>query len=419
MRVLYDISMFSSPHKLRAGIYNYAFELIRELVARQGVQAGTLLTSAELQFLAMSRGEQADALFAVLDPALLLPYERLDSPANQLFPWTEHDTRGLLARAANKAWRELSGLAETRWQRRRLARQAQQADLMHFLCFQAFDIALPKVATIHDVIVDLHPEWFTPEHVAQVHRVMSFYTRHIDRFLCVSETTKRDLLARYPLDPDRVRVVYPACAKSYFPEPNQAQAIEFLNTIGVGEEPFLLCLATREPRKNHAAILRAFALLLEDGRCKGTHLVVIGGTGWGLTTPLEASLPLAEQRYLHEVGFLPQPLIRGLLSRAKALVFPSLYEGFGIPPLEAMACGCPVAASRLGSLPEVLGPDAEYVDAYDPQDIARGMARLLNDPQRAQALRQAGLAWVKRYDYAQTAAETVAVYRELCPDAPA
>ena len=414
MRALYDLAAFAFPATHKAGIYTYALRLLAELTRQDLVRAGTYLGNNELYVLARRGPTDWPEIFSLLDPSLLLAYERLDSPCCHLFPWSEGDPRSWVARGANHHWRVLMTALERGLQKRRLVQFVGQADLVHFLCFNALDIPLPKVATIHDVITDLHPEWFPPKHVRHMHTVMDYYKRHVDRYICVSETTRQDFLARYKVAPEHVSVVYPGVNTAYYPEPEQAAALAFLHNQHIGDDPYWVCLATLEPRKNHAAIIRAFAALHADTRYGNTHLVVIGGKGWGLKDPLNRFLPSSHHRYLHETDYLPQPLIRGILSRAQGLVFPTLYEGFGSPPVEAMACGCPVVASRLGALPEVLGEYAEYVDASNDQDIARGMARLVDDPARRAMLRQGGLGWVQRYSYARAARETHAVYEELC-----
>ena len=224
--------------------------------------------------------------------------------------------------------------------------------------------------------------------------------RRAHAVICISEATRLDLLERLPIDPARVSVVHLA------PSPRV--------TAGAGgspplQEPYLLYVGHRRGYKNFPSLLRALA----GSRLSSELRLVCFGGG-----PFTAD----EMRAASSLGLKPETLVQkegddDLLSRmyanAVAFVYPSLYEGFGIPVLEAMALGCPVACSDTSSLPEVAGDAVEYFDPTRPDAIATAIGRIVESPARAQELRHRGLERVRAFSWARCARETHDVYRRL------
>jgi glycosyltransferase involved in cell wall biosynthesis len=180
---------------------------------------------------------------------------------------------------------------------------------------------------------------------------------------------------------------------------------------------YLLFVGTLEPRKNVPGLLSAYRLLLDQGVTEAP-LVLIGGRGWlyeKIFRQVEA-LTLEEQvAFLHGV---PDADLPALYNGAAVLVTPSFYEGFGLPALEAMACGTPVVVSDRGSLPEVVGPAGMLVDPEAPESIAAGLAAVLDDPEGQRQLERAGLAQAATFSWERTARETLAVYRKVAGRSP-
>jgi glycosyltransferase involved in cell wall biosynthesis len=260
------------------------------------------------------------------------------------------------------------------------------AELVHFpLTIELPRTPLPKVVTLHDVQhLDL-PEMF-PRAERAFRSV--FWHRSVaraDRVIAISEFVRDRAVAALGVDPTKVRVV--------------PQGIDH-DRLRPGEgqrEPFLLYPARRWKHKNHERLLEAFALLRRDR--PELRLVLTGGGDFGgMPQGVEAR------------GHVGTDELTGLMQRASALVFPSLYEGFGLPPLEAMACGCPVACSDAAALPEVVGDAARLFDPHAPEAIAQAVREVLDDPAPWTAR---GLERAARYSWDETARLTDAVYAEL------
>jgi glycosyltransferase involved in cell wall biosynthesis len=242
-----------------------------------------------------------------------------------------------------------------------------------------------RVVTLHDVQhLDL-PQ--LTSRAERLYRSVAYdrAAKHANRVLVVSEFVKERAVARLGLDPDRV-VVTPLAV-------DHAQL-----TPGTRErEPFVLYPAKPWPHKNHERLFEAFALVRRER--PEVRLVL---TGSGRFPPLPDGA--------EALGYIPRAEVVDLMQRASALVFPSLYEGFGLPPLEAMACGCPVACSDAASLPEVVGDAARLFDPRDTGAIADGILDVLHSPE---PWVERGLARAERFSWDETARRTDAVYAEL------
>jgi glycosyltransferase involved in cell wall biosynthesis len=244
---------------------------------------------------------------------------------------------------------------------------------------------VPHTLTLHDVQhLDL-PQLFSRSERAYRAVAYDRAVRRADRVIVVSEFVKRRAVERLGLDPDRVRVTPHGLDHGIF-RPGDAP-----------REPFLLYPARPWPHKNHARLFEAFTQV-RSARPE-LRLVLTGGGSFG---------PVPDGVVVR--GHLPQTEVVGLMQRAAALVFPSLYEGFGLPPLEAMACGCPVACSDSAALPEVVGDAARLFDPHDPEAIAAAILDVLDDPA---PWVERGFARAGQFSWDETARLTEAVYGEL------
>jgi alpha-1,3-rhamnosyl/mannosyltransferase len=182
-------------------------------------------------------------------------------------------------------------------------------------------------------------------------------------------------------------------------------------------ERFLLSVGVLEPRKNHAAIVRALARLHDSG--ERMSLVIVGRTGWGWVDPLEATGLTELRPWVHILRDLPTADLVALYGCAEALVYPSFSEGFGLPLVEAMACGCPVVTSDRSAMPEVGGDAALYASPEDPTQIAERILALLRDAGLRTTLLARGLERAASFTWRRTAEETIRVYAEVAPQRPA
>ncbi|MGH2518876.1 MAG: glycosyltransferase family 4 protein [Chloroflexota bacterium] len=267
----------------------------------------------------------------------------------------------------------------------------------------------PIVLTIHDLTFLLFPERFRRERRTYLAALTSLSARRASRVLTDSFNTKHDVARMLRVPPEKIDVVYPGLEADLRPcEP--AAVSSFRERHGL-EREFILFLGTIEPRKNIVALLHAYARLLAQGLA-GYDLVIAGGRGW-MTSDVFASVEaLGLGSRVRFAGYVPIEEQALWYNSAALFVYPSLYEGFGLPPLEAMACGTPVVTSNVSSLPEVVGSAALLVDPNRTQDLTAAIAEVLESPEKQEQMSQAGLRQAAMFTWAQAADHTVAAYRQ-------
>jgi glycosyltransferase involved in cell wall biosynthesis len=254
----------------------------------------------------------------------------------------------------------------------------------------------------------LFPETHTPASRAYyAHAGES--ARRATRVIAVSHRTASDVVRLLGAEPSRVRVVHEAASPEFFPRPKQALEDAAARLHFDPRRPFVLAVGTLEPRKNHVLLLEAFAQL---PRQSGVQLLLVGGRGW-LDQPIfEAHARLHLESSAFFLGSLPLDDLAVLYSHAAVFAFPSLYEGFGLPLLEAMACGAPVVSSNAGPMPEVVGDAALLLPPEDPSQWADTLKRVLEDDALAHDLRARGRARAAAFSWERAARATRQVYRE-------
>lgn len=314
----------------------------------------------------------------------------------------------------------------TRWPRRHLfAKRApwmqfllplvireEKPDLVHYVNFNApILLRHPFVVTFHDMVLFRHPEFFTWKKRILTRSLMPLVGQRALGILTVSETVKGEIIERLGIDPERVFVVPPAPADLYRPFEEEERRKAILERHGV-TTPYILFVGTLEPRKNLAGLLRAFDLLKGEGRIP--HLLVVaGGKGWKYAPIFETVARLAHNEQIRFLDYVSLEEMPALYTAADLLVFPSFYEGFGVPPLEAMRCGTPAVVSDIPVLREVLGEAALFVDPWSPESIAEGMRRVLTDSSLSAALRERGFARGDLYTWDRSARGALAAYRTV------
>lgn len=265
---------------------------------------------------------------------------------------------------------------------------------------------VPAVLTVHDLIFRRLPAHHKPLNRWYLNLTMPLYCRRAKRIIAVSEHTRQDLITAYGLAPERITVVYEAAESLFHPQP--AEAVAAVSACYGLPERYLLYVGTIEPRKNLTRLLTAFETLHADGLTDG--LVIAGRKGW-LCDDFFARLEQSPARqFVRLPGYIPDEDLPALYAGAQAFVFPSLYEGFGLPVLEAMACGTPVAASCAASIPEIGGDAALYFDPTEVEAITEVVRRLLRDAALREAARARGIARAAHFSWERTAKETSAVY---------
>ena len=267
-------------------------------------------------------------------------------------------------------------------------------------------LARPSVMTVHDLIFERFPQHHTLTNRAFLRVAMPLFVRRADAIIAVSRHTKRDILDLYGTPPQKVFVVGEGIEGHF--KPAEAEKVRRVKEEYGIRRPYLLMVGTLEPRKNHALSFEALARLKEEGwpHC----LVVVGGRGW-LFDAVQSEVEM--QGLADDVvftGHVPEEDLPALYSGAACFLMPSLYEGFGIPVLEAMACGAPVVCSRASSLPEVAGDAALYIEPPTAEALAAQVRQVLSKPETAEQMRVDGVRQAARCSWRSAAIETVEVY---------
>jgi glycosyltransferase involved in cell wall biosynthesis len=268
---------------------------------------------------------------------------------------------------------------------------------------------VPTVLTVHDLIYKLFPAYHKKLNYWYLNLAMPLYCRRATAIIAVSQASKRDIVRFYGVDPGKVHVIYEA-ASSLFrpPSPDRIRHVRQAYDL---PDNFLLHLSTIEPRKNLNRLLDAFLPLrrLFPDLC----LILAGSKGW-LTDSFFAKIEAdGLTDAVRPLGWVPDQDLPAVIAAARLAVQPSLYEGFGLPILEHMACGQVVAASNASSHPEVGGEAAAYFDPDNVAEMTAVIRRLLTDQDEYQQRRQLGLAQAAQFSWQRTAQETLAVYEGL------
>ncbi|MBI2305064.1 MAG: glycosyltransferase family 4 protein [Chloroflexi bacterium] len=256
---------------------------------------------------------------------------------------------------------------------------------------------LRSVVTIHDLGYLHHPHAYHPTQRPYL-TISTLYNARVARHIIAdSESTRGDVMRRIGVSPTKITVVYPGVDEEFQSVTNQDAISQVKAKYGI-EGEYLLYVGTLHPRKNLERLLEAYIKLRRENNL-GLQMVLAGKVGW---------LPPSLGRWLGEkgvvvTGFIPRKELPALMSGAVVLIMPSLFEGFGFPALEAMACGTPVIASRVGSLPEVVGEAGVLVDPLMVENIAQGIARVVRDENLRAYMREKGLARARTFTWERAA----------------
>ena len=267
-----------------------------------------------------------------------------------------------------------------------------------------------SVVTIHDCIHLMFPQYL-PNRAAYAYARGAMWSaaRRSDRILTVSEASKRDILHFFNVPPEKISVVYNAIDERIWEE-QAPEDIERVRERFQLDQRFVLYAGTIKPHKNLVRLIEAFAEL-RKGEFEELKLLIIGDEISKLPALRRAVHSQKLHKHVRFLGFLPDETLAALYRLASVFVFPSLYEGFGLPPLEAMASGTPVVTSNVSSLPEVAGDAAVLVDPYDVGSIVEGMRRVLSDPALASEMRRKGLIRARDFSWERSVARTHEIYR--------
>lgn len=299
------------------------------------------------------------------------------------------------------------------WQLRSLgpAVHAAGVDLLHGLHFYTpRRLAVPRVTTIHDLTFFRIPRRYRPAH-RWYYQLIARTTRFAERIIVPSSAVASDAVRFLGLPAERIRVI-PEAPRAGLRAADPARVADLRARLSL-QAPYLLCLGTAEPGKRAVDAIRALPAIRE--RCPGTLLALAGNPGPLLQPLRREAARLGVANAVRFLGYVPDADLPALLTGAEALIFPSLFEGFGLPPLEAMACGTPVIAADAPAMTEVLRGAARFVPLRDPAAIAAEATRILEDPAWRTELAHRSHQHAVGFSWARTAALTEEVYRELAP----
>ena len=269
----------------------------------------------------------------------------------------------------------------------------------------------PVIPVIHDLAFEHLPETFKRRSWMQLRLTVRRTARRAAHVLTVSEYSKRDIAETYRIAPERITVT-PLAAPAHFAPVTDPAELERVRVQYKIEGPYILAVGSIQPRKNLVRLLRAYSDLLQArAEAKLPQLVLVGKRAWLYEETLRAVREMGLTSRIVFTGYVPESDLPALYTGALLFVYPSYFEGFGLPPLEAMRCGTPVVTGNRTSLPEVVGDAALTVDPFDTGALGEAIARLVDDDRLRAALRARGLEQAHKFSWRETARLTLEAYR--------
>lgn len=376
MRVAYFSNQFSS--RQGHGIARYAHELYDALVALDG-------------------DDEITPVAAWSDRDDINLRQLQERTGLQILPWGRKLTP--------LAWTYLGSPRIESW-------LDKPADIVHAVSL-GYPVATkkPYVVTVHDIGPLTHPEYFSEAPAGIMERSLKQAVKQAAALICVSQATADELkgyvFERYGENiEDRIHVVLEGVGKEFF-EPSNMECLDSLDKLPSQDVPFILSAGKISPRKNFQGVIEALGKLKD---CVPHHLVAVGGDGWDFEQVKDLVREYGIEDRVHFVGYVSDEQLRALYRRASVYVHASLFEGFGLTVLEAMASGCPVVTSNCSSLPEVAGDAAILVDPQHADDIASAIVSVCDDGEMFELLRRKGISRAKTFSWNSCAAGVRAVY---------
>lgn len=276
------------------------------------------------------------------------------------------------------------------------------AEIYHAPTFMEMPINLkiPSIVTIHDMTTFLFPDQRGNSVSKKLSKKADNAIKNANLIIAVSKATKKDILKFCRINPQKIKVIYEAQNEIFVPNPK------------ISRGNFILAVGTIEPRKNLARLISAYGKLPEK-LIKGNPLYIVGGKGWNDSKIYHLAKPMSDKEYIKFLGFVSDRQLTKLYQRAKIFIYPSIYEGFGLPPLEAMACGAPVITSNVSSMPEIVGQAAIKINPYKTEEITNVLQNLLENDQLRDELSQKSLMQAKQFSWRKCARQTLKLYQDL------
>jgi glycosyltransferase involved in cell wall biosynthesis len=419
-RVAYDISVLGISHfnqRSRTGIFRVIDESLKCLLQTNSIEL--TLTScraywemaAALRFVQHAYPEHTKQFSLPIPPK---SYTSLIYKTEKMlvdFNWTRTTSRTLI----NKIARRSSTLPIERLFPPQL--QFEDIDLFHFPFFKVgnleFAQSKPCIFTMYDLIPIKFPQYFKYREFRHLKNAIHRIRKEQDYVICISEATKQDFCEISSMDPNRVFVVPLAAGEAFYRVTDEATIAAITQRYQVPQNPYILSLATLEPRKNLDFLVRGFLRYVQETQDQDTCLVLVGTLGWKYDRIFE-SLPDVDPKLRSRViltGYIPDEDLSAIYSGASVFVYPSLYEGFGLPPLEAMQCGTPVITSNTSSLPEVMGNAGIMIDPHQEDELCQALSKVINSTELRSEMSQKSLQRASQFSWKKCAEQTAEVYQ--------
>lgn len=330
------------------------------------------------------------------DKKLIVPvpqYQKVSTAVKTVFPYA----------------RTIRRFAQGQVLKHKLTRE--KYDLYHEPNFFALSFAGPVIATIHDLSVIKYPDFHTLERVKMFEKHLLKTIDKSEYLITDSEFVRQDIIDTFGVNPEKIFTTLLGVDKCFYPR-SEEQVAPFLERYKLKHKSYFLVVSTLEPRKNFKLVIDAYLML--DERIKERYpLVIVGMNGWEMSQFEKDLEKLKHQGYLRMPGYVPDEELPMLYSAAKLFIYPSFYEGFGLPPLEAMACGTPVITSNVSSLPEVVGDAGFMVSPDDAVDLSEKVLELIEDEEVAECQSRRSVVRAKSFTWKRCAEQTMAVYRRI------
>ena len=408
MKIAVDITVL---YIAGAGVFYYRYNLIKALLALPSPHEFVLLDYSPIEEWVRNDPEEIKPLLAThadIRRVTGLKHRKLARVG-----FIQKHGLGPLAnridQTLDRSWHKLCEFEMNR----RLRRHLVDVDMFH--SSEVLHCALPgarNVTTIYDLTTLLFPEYHTNLVRETQAKKFHFIQTQADAVITISKSAKQDVVEHLGLAPSQVHVVYGGVDSSYRPLPHTVVA-ETSSSVGLVPQEYILSVGTIEPRKNLVRLIQAYHQVRRKFPLLTPKLVHAGMKGWMYQDVLTQVHTLDLEDDVIFLGRVESELLPVLYNGARLFVYPSIYEGFGLPVLEAMACGAPVITSNTSSLPEVAGDAAILVDPYDVTQIAAAMEQMLTDKDQRDTLKQRGLARSAQFTWEATARKTLKVYEDI------
>lgn len=271
---------------------------------------------------------------------------------------------------------------------------------------------LKTVVTIHDLGAEYLPKMHQVKQRLYLKWITNYQLKHASKLIAVSKATKEDLVKKVRINPTKVKVILEGYDKALFRPIKGEILVNSLKEFDLVSGSYFLFVGTIQPRKNLERLIKAFYRFLVTSNIKNSKLIIVGSKGWLSDSIFKLPKKLGIEDKVKFLGRVEDKDLPALYSGAIALTFPSLFEGFGLPILEAEACDCPVLTSNISSMPEVAGKAALFVDPYSEESIKDGMVKIM-DKELGTRLVELGKDNIKRFSWEKCARETLEVLENL------